>query len=226
MDAIALITGDEATRKLLKGALSRAGFRVTTGTLEELAREGFAADRCVTVIVDAASANSNASEAVRLVRKELKLREVPLLLIVQEGQARLLEAGDIDDFVTTPLTPELVEARVKFLLRRLGRGATQERLVIGALTVDIAKYEVTLHQAPLDLTYKEFELLKFLVTHPDRVYNREQLLNQVWGYDYLGGTRTVDVHIRRLRAKLGPKHSALIQTIRNVGYKFEEKSRW
>ncbi len=218
-EAVALISQDEATRKRLKGWLAQAGYRVVVTGLAELAKEGFHGDRCAVAILDAAGANSSAAEMVRRVRKEPKLQEVPLLLLIAAGQARLLEAGDIEDFLEMPVAPEALETRIRFLLRRLGKGTTQERVVLGALTIDFAKYEVTLHHEPMDLTYKEFELLKFLVTHPDRVYSREQLLNQVWGYDYLGGTRTVDVHIRRLRAKLGPKHSALIHTIRHVGYK-------
>ena len=220
MDQIAVITQDDTLRKLLKQSLGRAGFGVTITTTAELTKEGYRGDRCAALIVDAAGANSSAADLVRRVRKEPKLQEAPLLMIVGTGQTALLEQGDIDDFVTAPVSPELLEQRLRFLLRRLGRGTPQERVVLGALTMDFAKYEVTLHHEPLDLTYKEFELLKFLVTHPDRVYSREQLLNQVWGYDYLGGTRTVDVHIRRLRAKLGPRHSPLIDTIRHVGYKF------
>ncbi len=219
LETLALISQDEATQKRLKGWLAQAGYRVVVTGLAELTKEGFCGDRCAVAILDTAGANSSAAEMVRRVRKEPKLQEVPLLLLIGAGQARLLEAGDIEDFLEMPVAPEALETRVRFLLRRMGRGTTQERVVLGALTIDFAKYEVTLHHEPVDLTYKEFELLKFLVTHPDRVYSREQLLNQVWGYDYLGGTRTVDVHIRRLRAKLGPKHSALIHTIRHVGYK-------
>ncbi|MBI1952727.1 MAG: winged helix-turn-helix transcriptional regulator [Candidatus Omnitrophica bacterium] len=91
------------------------------------------------------------------------------------------------------------------------------------LRIDVERYEVSLDGEPLELTYKEFELLKFLATHPGRVYSRDQLLNQVWGIDFIGGSRTVDVHIRRLRAKLGPKYAVLVDTVRNVGYKFLEE---
>lgn len=219
MDQIALITQDEATQKRLKGALGKAGFQVVTASLADLRAEGFRGDRCVAAIVDVVNANSSAADAVRRVRKDPRLSEQPLLLLVDGTQTALLEQGDVDDFLTAPYTPELLETRLRFLLRRLGKGTPQDAIVIGALTIDAARYEVTLHHEPLDLTYKEFELLRFLVTHPERVYSREQLLNQVWGYDYLGGTRTVDVHVRRLRAKLGPRHSSLIQTIRHVGYK-------
>lgn len=221
MDQIALIGQDDAQRKNLKTHLSNAGFQVAALSLAELAQDGFSGSRCTVVLLNLAGQASGAEEAVRKVRKDSKLQESPLLLLLDPQQAHLLRAGGIDDFLTAPYTMDVLETRLKFLLRRLQAGTPQERLVIGALAMDFAKYEVTLHQEPLGLTYKEFELLKFLVTHPDRVYNREQLLNQVWGYDYLGGTRTVDVHVRRLRAKLGPKYSSLIDTIRNVGYKFQ-----
>jgi DNA-binding response OmpR family regulator len=91
----------------------------------------------------------------------------------------------------------------------------------GELMIDAGGYTARLRGRPLDLTYKEFELLKYLVQHPGRVFTRAQLLQEVWGYDYSGGTRTVDVHVRRLRAKLGPEHEQLIGTVRNVGYRFD-----
>ena len=93
-------------------------------------------------------------------------------------------------------------------------------ITAGALVIDEATYSVRLRGRLLDLTYKEFELLKYLAQHPGRVFTRAQLLQEVWGYDYYGGTRTVDVHVRRLRAKLGPEHEVLIGTVRNVGYRF------
>ena len=90
----------------------------------------------------------------------------------------------------------------------------------GEVVVDDATYTAQIGQRALDLTFKEFELLKYLAQHPGRVFTRDQLLQEVWGYDYFGGTRTVDVHVRRLRAKLGPEHETLIGTVRNVGYRF------
>lgn len=221
MDPIALIGPDDAQRKVLKTSLSKTGFRVTALTLPELAKEGFPGGRCTVVVLNLAGQNGVGEDIFRKIRKDPKLQASPLLVLLEAHQSQILQAGGIDDFLTVPYTVELLETRLKFLLRRLQTGTPDERLVIGPLMMDFAKYEVTLHQETLDLTYKEFELLKFLATHPDRVYNREQLLNQVWGYDYLGGTRTVDVHVRRLRAKLGPKMSSLVETIRNVGYKFQ-----
>ena len=96
---------------------------------------------------------------------------------------------------------------------------------LGDLTIEEDTYTARLRGGPLELTYKEFELLKFLAQHPGRVFTREQLVTEVWGYDFFGGTRTVDVHVRRLRAKLGAEHESLIGTVRNVGYKMVPPSR-
>ena len=118
-----------------------------------------------------------------------------------------------------------LEARIKLAIGRLlavREAEDPESHVIrtGEVVVDDATYTAKLSGRPLDLTFKEFELLKFLAQHPGRVFSRQQLLQEVWGYDYFGGTRTVDVHVRRLRAKLGPEHESLIGTVRNVGYRF------
>ena len=116
------------------------------------------------------------------------------------------------------------EARIRLSLGRLAAASGNEDLPLeirnGDLSVDEATYSAKIKGRVLDLTFKEFELLKYLAQHPGRVFTRAQLLQEVWGYDYFGGTRTVDVHVRRLRAKLGPEHEALIGTVRNVGYRF------
>ena len=120
--------------------------------------------------------------------------------------------------------------QLEFLVRQLQRTAPQSGRVgvlldrevtqAGELVIDEHSYSAKLRGRPLDLTYKEFELLKYLAQHPGRVFSRAQLLQEIWGYDYFGGTRTVDVHVRRLRAKLGPEYDVLIGTVRNVGYRF------
>jgi DNA-binding response OmpR family regulator len=118
--------------------------------------------------------------------------------------------------------PSETEARLRLALGRLTSAAAIGSGLIraGELTIDPDTYAAKLKGRPLDLTYKEFELLKFLAQHPGRVFTRDQLLREVWGYDYFGGTRTVDVHVRRLRAKLGPEYESMIGTVRQVGYKF------
>lgn len=147
----------------------------------------------------------------------------PLVVVVTEGGlAGLTSDWGVDDVVLDTAGPAEVEARLRLAVgRRADVGAEEEGpITAGALVIDEATYSVRLRGRLLDLTYKEFELLKYLAQHPGRVFTRSQLLQEVWGYDYFGGTRTVDVHVRRLRAKLGIEHELLIGTVRNVGYRF------
>ena len=150
---------------------------------------------------------------------------VPVLLVLTEGGLAVVAADwGADDVILTTAGPAEVEARLRLAVGRLAgsRDTAPDAHVIrsGGLTIDDVTYTARLDGKQLDLTYKEFELVKFLAQHPGRVFTRQQLLQEVWGYDYFGGTRTVDVHIRRLRAKLGPEHEMLIGTVRNVGYRF------
>ena len=150
---------------------------------------------------------------------------VPLLLVLTEGGLTALTAEwGADDFVLENASPAEVEARLRMVIERSANESLDtgpQEISSGELTIDAGGYTARLRGRPLDLTYKEFELLKYLVQHPGRVFTRAQLLQEVWGYDYYGGTRTVDVHVRRLRAKLGPEHEVLIGTVRNVGYRFD-----
>ena len=148
---------------------------------------------------------------------------IPLLVVVTEGGlAGLTSDWGIDDVILDTAGPAEIEARLRLVMGRTSEAAEDETgpITAGALVIDEVTYSVRLRGRLLDLTYKEFELLKYLAQHPGRVFTRSQLLQEVWGYDYFGGTRTVDVHVRRLRAKLGPEHETLIGTVRNVGYRF------
>ena len=150
---------------------------------------------------------------------------VPLILVVTEGGLTAVNADwGADDVLLDTAGPAEIEARLRLTIGRLAaaRDAEPDSQLIrtGDVVIDEASYTAKLNGRALDLTYKEFELFKFLAQHPGRVFTREQLLQEVWGYDYFGGTRTVDVHVRRLRAKLGPEHEQLIGTVRNVGYRF------
>ncbi|WP_091028911.1 winged helix-turn-helix transcriptional regulator [Microbacterium oxydans] len=144
----------------------------------------------------------------------------PLLLVVTEGGMSAL-SGDwgIDDVLLVTAGPAEIDARLRLALARRDDVAEPSRVQASGVTIDEQSYSAKLRGRPLDLTYKEFQLLHFLATHPSRVFTREQLLSEVWGYDYFGGTRTVDVHVRRLRAKLGDQEQ-IIGTVRNVGYRF------
>ena len=148
----------------------------------------------------------------------------PLLVVVTEGGlAGLTSDWGVDDVILDTAGPAEVEARLRLAVGRTAEAAAVDDggpITAGSLVIDEATYSVRLRGRLLDLTYKEFELLKYLAQHPGRVFTRSQLLQEVWGYDYFGGTRTVDVHVRRLRAKLGTDYEVLIGTVRNVGYRF------
>jgi len=147
----------------------------------------------------------------------------PMIAILTDGGLSVVNADwGLDDVILATAGPAEIEARLRLALAVAARDEPAEEVVIrgGDLTIDEATYQARVKGRPLDLTFKEFELLKYLAQHPGRVFTRAQLLQEVWGYDYYGGTRTVDVHVRRLRAKLGPEHESLVGTVRNVGYKF------
>ena len=152
----------------------------------------------------------------------------PVLLLVRGSQLGDLEGRHdaFDDFCVVPAHPSELEARVRHLLAAdVGLELPPEVVEYEGLVLNLETYQASFEDRPLDLTYMEYELLKFFASNPGRVFTREVLLSRVWGYEYYGGARTVDVHVRRLRAKLGEEHAGLIQTVRSVGYKFGE-SRW
>ncbi|WP_300267255.1 response regulator transcription factor [Microbacterium sp.] len=147
-------------------------------------------------------------------------QDAPVLLVVTEGGMSAV-SGDwaIGDVIVDTAGPAETDARIRLAVASSEIEAEPVRVQASGVTIDEQSYSAKLYGKPLDLTYKEFQLLHFLATHPARVFTREQLLSEVWGYDYFGGTRTVDVHVRRLRAKLGD-HEQIIGTVRNVGYRF------
>ncbi len=162
--------------------------------------------------------------------RTLRKRDIPfdpVLLLINPTQLTDLSLREdlFDDFCLTPTRPAELAARLKHLFWRTGRGTRPELIEYGPLMLNLETYQAAISGKPLDLTYMEYELLKFLASHPGKVFTRETLLSRVWGYDYYGGARTVDVHVRRLRAKLSEEHAPLIQTVRSVGYRFGE-SRW
>ena len=167
-----------------------------------------------------------AFELCRQLRKQ-DLPLEPLLLLVSGAQLADLELRDelYDDFCLAPYHPREVEARLRHLFFRTGLGSRPELIEYEGLVLNLETYQAAVDGEPLDLTYMEYELLKFLASSPGKVFTRETLLSRVWGYEYYGGARTVDVHVRRLRAKLGEQRASLIQTVRSVGYRFGQ-SRW
>lgn len=175
------------------------------------------------ILVDARRELVNARALCRLLRTTGLT--TPLLAVVTEGGlAAITFEWGLTDVLLDSAGPAEIEARLRLATSRAADAAADPAEAgvtrAGDLTIDEHTYSAKLKGSPLDLTFKEFELLKYLTQHPGRVFSRAQLLQEVWGYDYYGGTRTVDVHVRRLRAKLGPEHEGLIGTVRHVGYKF------
>jgi DNA-binding response OmpR family regulator len=179
------------------------------------------------VLVDARTDLSSARGLCRLL--STASRSVPVLAVVSEGGLVAVSSDwGLDEILLPTTGPAEVDARLRLVIGRRGGLADQEsagKVSLGELVIDEGTYTARLRGRPLDLTYKEFELLKYLAQHAGRVFTRAQLLHEVWGYDFFGGTRTVDVHVRRLRAKLGPEYEALIGTVRNVGYKAVRPAR-
>ena len=160
-------------------------------------------------------------QPIRRLREVSRIADViglPIILAVSLDQLALMEStAGVSDFITTPVDP--VELRLR--VQRLTREASNDEVVVFKdLELNTLNYQATLASTPIDLTFMEYELLRFLVENPVRVWSREQLLSKVWGYDYYGGARTVDVHIRRLRSKLGEERASWITTVRSVGYRF------
>ncbi len=204
-------------------AARAAGLRaVDVGDATELLAVLAEAPWRIAVVVDASSVDlDDALVACKALRSHQHLGAPVLLVVPAERVDQVADrAGLFDDFATSRAGCDELAARLRHLLATRGPSGEPSVLRRGPLTLNTATYQVTIAGRALDLTYMEYELLRFLVAHPEEVVSRELLLSRVWGYEYYGGARTVDVHVRRLRAKLGEEHAHLIQTVRGVGYRF------
>jgi DNA-binding response OmpR family regulator len=171
-------------------------------------------------VVDAGNEIDRGQRCLRKVRATPVLAETPTLLTVTVPRLPTLDfSAGFDDFILRPLVPAELYGRLRQLDWKTATFGSDEVIKVDELVIDMAGYEARLGARKLDFTHQEFELLRFLAQNRGRVYTREQLLQKVWGYEYGGGTRTVDIHVRRVRAKLGVTAGGLIETVRNVGYK-------
>jgi DNA-binding response OmpR family regulator len=212
-----LVSDDVHTLAWIRQALSRLDLSITEAHSKDLGARLAETDVDL-IVVDAGRTPEPLAHAVENAAAEgLDVR----LMLVIESEAlsalRLPTRLKSDFFVRGGTSDELL-ARVRALLWPGEEASTQELVRVGDLTVNLATYQAYLHDKPVDFTYLEYALFSFLVTHPDRAYSREVLLRRVWGTDYYGGSRTVDVHIRRIRAKIGGELSDRLETVRNVGY--------
>ncbi|PQV65294.1 DNA-binding response regulator, OmpR family, contains REC and winged-helix (wHTH) domain [Abditibacterium utsteinense] len=178
------------------------------------------------IILDFTSSTSDPVSTVRALKNNRELKHIPVVALVDARDTVSLDFSiGLEDFLVRSDSFEELNTRIRFVMWRLSKVDSKDTIKAGSLVMNLASYSVALRGESLDLTYKEFELLRFLMTHRGRVFSRDALLRHVWGEEYLGGTRTVDVHIRRLRAKIGPIFDELIQTVRNVGYKMIEENK-
>ena len=222
-----LLVSDQAqdVRDLLP-SFPIAPYRIVNVGLKGTAIESIIPMHPDVLLIDGVADVPAAEEATRRLALAWEIGLPPIIVVLdQDGVARFRFEVGADDFLLNNASVGEISARLALVSRRSGRDDEETVLKVGDLTVNPDNYQVYVRGRPLDLTYKEFELLKFLAQRPGRVCDRDLLLREVWGYDYYGGTRTVDVHIRRLRAKLGAEHEALIETIRNVGYRLVPRPR-
>jgi DNA-binding response OmpR family regulator len=217
----ALVFLTDRTPEVALPALAELRLDVKHEPLSATALEHVAAIAPETVLVDAVE---NPGQAWAVLR-ELAAAGLPSVVVVERDGLERFSWHEAADELLFPGAPA-AELRVRLAIVRRRAGAGGDAIVrLGSLAIDTDTYRVTAAGRPLDLTFKEFELLRFLAQQPERVFTRPALLREVWGYDFYGGTRTVDVHVRRLRAKLGPEHEHLIETVRGVGYRAAETER-
>ena len=219
----ALIVTDEKGRVARLGSeLARTGLLCSIDSYSEKVIEKVN-DQAPDVVLVAIDGAATSSEAMRIAQSIKKYGHLPVIaLISREALSRLDSSLAADDFVVEPWDAAEVMARAKRILGKTKDAVERDLIECGDLTIDIDSYEVYISGRQVELTFKEYELLRFLASNKGRVFTREALLNEVWDYDYYGGDRTVDVHIRRLRSKLEDPTHTFIETVRNIGYKFKE----
>lgn len=225
MKKILIVAGNVEGASELDSGLSQLGFACLTANSADIASEMLKREALDMVLVDADGLSPSdwfnlKSEQLPKIKSASRL---PVIVLMPRG---ILDGIDsyfqIDDFVVRPFDLSELVARIGRILNRTNNAGNQDSIRHGDLVIDLDKCEVSVNGRLIVLTFKEYELLKFLMRHKGKVFTREALLNEVWGYDYYGGDRTVDVHIRRLRSKIEDADHTFIETVRNIGYKFSD----
>jgi len=215
-----IIANESEQAKKLRAELVKSGFDCPIVHHNDEAIEQIAGQSLGVMLLDAdeAPTDSEAWEQAQQIKQE---RRIPLIALVSREKLNGLDAS-VDDFVVKPYEANEVTVRIKRILKQKEGIDSEDIIKCGDLVIDLDKYEVSLNGKPIMLTFKEYQLLKFLASNKGKVFTRESLLNKVWGWDYYGGDRTVDVHIRRLRSKIEDPTHTFIETVRNIGYRLRE----
>ena len=228
MATILVVDDEEPIQELLRFNLEKEGYVVCIATDGEEALKHVASDQPDLIVLDLMLPGMDGLEVCRRLRANPKFQQIPIIMLTAKGEeidtVLGLELG-ADDYMTKPFSPRELLARIKARLRRPNsQEETESKIIIrGELRVDVTGFRVHVRGEETELTPKEFELLRVLVAHPGRVYSREELLERIWGYEYDGDTRTVDVHVRHLRLKIekDPSNPDYIETLRGIGYRFK-----
>lgn len=222
MFKLLIIANESGQARELSSELAQRGFDCLIAPHNDEAIEQIAGQSPELMLLDMGEATigSETWEQAQRIRQE---RHIPIIALVSREKLNGLDSNtSIDDFVVKPWEANEITARIKRILRQKGSIGSEDIIKCGGLVIDSAKYEVSLGGEPIVLTFKEYQLLKFLASNKGKVFTRETLLAKVWGWDYYGGDRTVDVHIRRLRSKIEDRSHSFIDTVRNVGYRFKK----
>ncbi|MGF7146177.1 two-component system alkaline phosphatase synthesis response regulator PhoP [Anaerotaenia torta] len=225
MEKIYVIEDDENIRELLKIALEGFGYKIKAYEAAEPALLEMKEDPPDLAIFDLMLPGMDGLAAIRMLRQDIQLKNVPVIcLTAKDKELDKVMGLDVgaDDYITKPFGVLELAARIRSLLRRSRNEDVSDIIVVDSLKINPQTREVTNHGVPVELTYKEYELLMYLIEHDVRVVSRDELLNQIWGYEYDGESRTLDIHIRTLRQKLGSIGTEHIKTVRSVGYRFSK----
>ena len=225
---ILVVEDEDAVRELISVTLQGAGYRVLEAADAEQAQRMLGDSMPSLVLLDWMLPKMNGLEFTRWLKRDNSLRELPIIMLTARGEeankVQGLEAG-VDDYVTKPFSTRELLARIKAVMRRSGTDAAEMVSIDRGLQIDLTQHRVSANEQPVAVGPTEFRLLHFFMTHPERVYSRTQLLDQVWGRNVYIEERTVDVHIRRLRKALEPfGFDNLVQTVRGVGYRFSAQT--
>ncbi len=224
MERLKILVVDDETRmrKLIRDFLAKAGYEVLEAENGEQAVDFFMAVKdIVLIILDVMMPKMDGWQVCREIRKNSK---VPIIMLTaKSGEADELKGFElgVDEYISKPFSPKILVARVEAVLRRSNTAAVDETITAGEITIDKSAHQVTISGIPVELSYKEFELLTYFVENQGIALSREKILNNVWNYDYFGDARTIDTHVKKLRSKLGEHCGEYIKTVWGMGYKFQ-----